>query len=110
MAAVRGDLARTVLPDRYRRRINVDLKIFLGLGQKKCWRIATTRIGQKESKLGHDSPDYFCRGAEIHISWVKHVSKNQSRIEISGGKHAARVCLLPAAGATARKRVLIYLN
>lgn len=65
--AVKRHLACTSLPDGYRTQTERHLKFFLGLGQKKCCRWTTTRIGQKESKLGHDSPLNICRIAEIYI-------------------------------------------
>lgn len=68
---------------------------------------ATTRIGQKVSKLGHDRPGNFCRAAEFHSRDAKIPPRLQSRVENSTyarGRH------LPAGGATAREGVLIYLN
>ena len=43
---------------------------------------ATTRIGQKESKLGHDSPDKFCRTAENHGENAGTVKIPQPLVEI----------------------------
>ena len=110
MPAVEADLARTLLPDGYRQLIKVNLKFFLGQGQKKCWRIATTHIGQKVSKLGHDSPGYFCRSRENRILRPKTHGHFLSLVEILRLKQASAPRHLPASGASAHGRVLIYLN
>jgi len=107
---VTRDIARTLLPEGYRALKNACLKFFLGLGQKKCCRNPTTRIGQKESKLGHDRPDKVCPCPDFHTLNVRVAGFFPLWVEKFARAGLAATAVLPAHRATARQGVLISLR